>query len=70
MRTQTKLTKLLTDREVAALLGVKPQTLAVWRSTKRYDLPYIKIGRSVKYDERDLEAFIASRRVECPPVEV
>jgi len=67
---QTNHTKLLTERETAERLGVKAQTLSVWRSTKRYSLAYVKIGRSVKYDERDLEAFIASRKVEIRPVEV
>lgn len=40
---------LLSEKEAAADLGVKPHTLAVWRSNKRYDLPYLKIGRLVKY---------------------
>ena len=39
----------LTTPEAAAYLGVKPTTLEVWRSTKRYPLPYIKIGTKVFY---------------------
>lgn len=31
------------------LLGVKDGTLAVWRCTKRYPLPYYKIGSNVRY---------------------
>jgi hypothetical protein len=54
---------LLTEAEAAALLGVEPKTLAVWRSTKRYPLPYIKIGRLVRYQRCDLIAFVDSRRV-------
>ncbi|HEY1999399.1 helix-turn-helix domain-containing protein [Paraburkholderia sp.] len=51
--------KELIDRTAAAAyLGTKPQTLAVWACTKRYPLPYVKIGRRVMYRLADLEAFI------------
>lgn len=53
---------LLTPIEAAAILGVVPKTLAVWRSTKRYPLPYIRIGGRVRYRLGDVEAFIESRR--------
>ena len=51
--------ELLTRREAAAYLGVSEQTLAIWKCTGRYNLPYIKIGRLVKYKKSDLDAFIA-----------
>lgn len=51
--------ELLTRREAAAYLGVSEQTLAIWKCTGRYNLPYIKIGRLVKYKLSDLDAFIA-----------
>ncbi|MBX9948735.1 MAG: helix-turn-helix domain-containing protein [Candidatus Obscuribacterales bacterium] len=51
--------ELLTRREAAAYLGVSEQTLAIWKCTGRYNLPYIKIGRLVKYKLSDLNAFIA-----------
>ena len=41
--------ELLTPAQMARLLGVSVGTLAVWRCTKRYPLPYIKVGRSVRY---------------------
>ncbi|MBA3858317.1 MAG: DNA-binding protein [Cyanobacteria bacterium PR.3.49] len=50
---------LLTRREAAVYLGVSEQTLAIWKCTGRYNLPYIKIGRLVKYKLTDLDAFIA-----------
>jgi len=53
--------RLLTPVEAAKLLGVSPDTLAVWRCKKRYDLAYVKVGRSVKYREADVEKFIESR---------
>lgn len=48
----------------AAYLGVKPTTLAMWRSTKRYPLPYIKVGRLVQYRKYHLDAFLANRTVD------
>lgn len=54
---------LLTRREAAAYLGVSEHTLAVWRSTGRYDLPVVKMGRLAKYRLSDLDAFIARRTV-------
>jgi len=54
--------KLLSPADVAKILGVTTQTLAIWRHEKRYRLPYIKSGRLVRYEARDVEAFIASRR--------
>lgn len=50
--------ELLTRRQAAAYLGVTEHTLAVWKCTKRYDLPCVKIGRLVKYRKSDLDAFI------------
>ena len=52
--------KLLTTRDAAAVLGVAPNTLEIWRSLGRYDLPFVRIGaRAVRYRQTDLEAFIA-----------
>ena len=49
---------LLSRKQAAEYLGVKEQTLACWSTTKRYALPYIKVGRLVKYRRTDLEKFI------------
>jgi excisionase family DNA binding protein len=51
------------EKEAAEILGVTPGTLSVWRCTRRYPLPYVKVGRSVRYRMADLEAFIESRTV-------
>lgn len=56
---QTKST--VTPAEAAEILGVNPHTLAVWRSTSRYALPYIKIGRKIRYRISDLENWMAKR---------
>ena len=55
--------ELLSRAEAAAYLGVAPQTLANWLTTKRYPLAAIKVGRLVKYRRSDLEAFIERNRV-------
>lgn len=54
------MTNLLTQEEVAERLGLKASTLEMWRSHKRYDLPYIKMGRLVRYKQEDVEKFIES----------
>ena len=50
--------KLLSRKEAANFLGVTEHTLAVWACNKRYSLPYVKIGRLVKYRYSDLIKFI------------
>ena len=52
------LTRLLTPGDVAELLGVSTHTLAIWRSEARYGLPYVKVGRLVRYREDDVDAYI------------
>jgi excisionase family DNA binding protein len=51
------------DAEAAPYLGVSKGTLGVWRCTNRYHIPYIKVGRLVKYRKSDLDAFLAARTV-------
>jgi hypothetical protein len=36
--------------------------LAVWRATRRYNLPFLKIGARVMYHPGDVLAFIVARR--------
>jgi excisionase family DNA binding protein len=52
---------LLNDQEAADYLSVKRHTLAIWRSTGRYNLPFVKLGRLVRYKKSDLDAFIERR---------
>jgi predicted site-specific integrase-resolvase len=47
----------------AEFLGVKEQTLATWRCNGRYPLPFIRVGRRIRYRISDLEAFLESRTV-------
>lgn len=52
---------LIAPKAVAALLGISAGTLTVWRSTARYHLPYVKVGRRVMYRPEDVQAFIEHR---------
>lgn len=53
---------LLTPDQTASRLHVTPETLAVWRCTGRYNLTFVKVGRKVLYDEKDVADFIERRK--------
>lgn len=55
----------LTPQEAASLLQIEAQTLAAWACSGRYSLPFVRIGRAIRYRLSDLEAFIQSRRQTC-----
>jgi len=55
--------KLLTRSQAAELLGLREQTLAVWASTHRYNLPFVKVGRAARYRLGDLQKWLDSRTV-------
>lgn len=54
---------LLSRREAAEYLSLKPQTLALWACTGRYGLPLIKVGRYARYRQSDLDNWLQSRRI-------
>lgn len=49
---------LLTTNQAAEYLNVPAPTLTTWRSTGRNNLPYVKIGRHVRYRKSDLDTFL------------
>jgi excisionase family DNA binding protein len=51
---------LVTPREAANALSICEKTL--WSLTKRGELPAVRIGRSVRYDVTDLQAFINGQK--------
>ena len=53
--------ELLDEQAAADVLEVTPGTLSVWRSTGRYALPFLKIGRKVRYRRSDLLAWLEMR---------
>ncbi|WP_081579023.1 helix-turn-helix domain-containing protein [Leptospirillum ferriphilum] len=53
---------LLPPKETAKLLGVQEQTLAAWRLYGR-DLPYVRVGRLIRYRKSDVLAWIEKHLV-------
>lgn len=68
VQTEFRPDALLDDAHAAQILGVAPKTLPVWRSTRRVEIPYVKIGRCVRYRMADLQRFIAERTVGASPL--
>jgi hypothetical protein len=58
----------LNTNEAAAFLGVRPNTLEVWRCKHRGPR-YAKLGSRILYDPDDLEAFFAARSVNTSDTE-
>jgi hypothetical protein len=54
---------LIDDKQAAHILGVNPNTLSIWRSLGRYNIPFVKSGRLVRYRVDDLARFLARRTV-------
>ncbi|NYH95421.1 helix-turn-helix transcriptional regulator [Novosphingobium marinum] len=53
---------LANEVQTAEALDVAPNTLAKWRITGEGP-PFLKIGRSVRYDPADVQQWLASRKV-------
>ncbi len=52
--------RLLTTQEAAERLRVKPGSLNTWRSRGGgIEVPFVKVGRAVRYRESDIQAVIA-----------
>lgn len=56
------MTELLTTAEAAQVLGVQPQSLAVWR-LRGENLPFIKVGRLVRYRRSDVEKWLEAQTI-------
>lgn len=54
--------ELMTTHDVAALLAVSPQTLAMWRSNGRGP-DYMKFGKVVRYERAAVESFMRNLTV-------
>lgn len=52
---------LYTTEEAARLMKLHPQTLKTWRTGRGdVELPFVKIGRAIRYRHVDINAFIQS----------
>lgn len=50
-------------KEAAEYLDVSETTLANWACTKKFHIPYYKIGKSVRYKKSDLEKFVNDGKI-------
>lgn len=57
MRSRIK-TPLLTESETAYLLNLKRQTLAVRRCKGKPLLPFVRVGRSIRYQPSDVDSLL------------
>jgi len=51
---------LMTREQVAKRLGIAVQTLAKWACQGKGGLPFVKLGRAVRYRPADVERFVAA----------
>jgi len=54
--------KLLSVKKIAEILELTPKTIYMWK-WRRQNLPFIKVGKSVRVREKDLEDFLKRRTV-------
>ncbi|OQA92043.1 MAG: Helix-turn-helix domain protein [Elusimicrobia bacterium ADurb.Bin231] len=54
-------TKLLNINELAEYLGIKISTVYSWVNQRK--IPYVKVGRLVKFDQVDIDKWIAEQKV-------
>jgi excisionase family DNA binding protein len=55
---------LLTTEELAVFLGLSSQVLKINRMTGN-GIPFIRIGRSIRYRLCDVESYLAANTVKC-----
>jgi hypothetical protein len=51
----------LTPTQTAQILNVSKDTLQIWRSTGRHNLPYVKVGGRVNYRVGDIRDWLTRR---------
>lgn len=54
---------LLTVEEAAAYLTIAKSTLNIWRITGGRGLPFVKLGRVVRYKKSDLDEYLKRQTV-------
>lgn len=57
--------EMMTEDETAEFLTVKPQTLAAWRCRGSHDLPFVKVGRAVRYRRTNVLEWLENRTATC-----
>lgn len=52
---------MMTAKQAAEYLGIKVQTMALWRCKKMYDLAYIRVGGKIFYQKSVIDEWVKSR---------
>jgi len=55
--------RLVNTLDASKLLSIPASTLIKWRSTGEVRLPYVRIGRLIKYRTSNLKEFIESHTI-------
>ena len=53
--------RLLTEKEVEAEYGINHRTLQAWRVRRSDGIPWVSLGRAVRYRVKDVEAWLESK---------
>jgi len=53
--------QLLTNEQAAQFLGVSAGTLPIWRCKRKYALPFVRVGRLIRYERSALQSWIEKR---------
>lgn len=61
---QKNVREIMSRKEAADYLGISESTMANWACTKKYHIPYFRVGRKVKYRRQDLDEFMENNRVD------
>jgi len=59
---QLKSMRLMNTAQAAEYLGISPGTLRCWCSMHKH-IPFVKIGRAVRYDRFELDKFIKENTI-------
>ena len=58
------MTKLLTPEETANFLNISVKLLNEWRYNQKVNIPYVKLGRLIRYRLVDLEELLAQNLIQ------
>ena len=66
MAENPKPARLLTNDEVAGLLGISPRTLESWRVNFAQPVgpKFLRLGRAIRYRPEDVDAYLSRRTVD------
>ena len=70
VQTTMAISVLLNPSETADRLRTTPGVLAVWRSTRRYPLAFVRVGRRIFYRSTGVEKFLELRTDSGAPEEI